>query len=198
MNRDEAINLIINSKMPDVVMALAGQESSKQIAERLGLKASVVSCLAPFFEIDRTPVFRRLREKALKRSKHINHAYSGNALQCFKNLVNGGVKPSDAVKQVAVNFDISVDTAASIVKWAMDDFKNKKIEESKESREVIENIRNDYDSLLGQGYNKTQAIRKLSESYRYDAYTIIRKLKGFIPKNNYEGGRKPKLEEPSA
>jgi hypothetical protein len=198
MNREEAIKLIVDSKMPDIVMALAGQESSKVIGERLGIRTPVVSSLAPFFGIDRTQVFKAAKKKALKQTKHINHAYMGSALQCFKNLVKGGVKPSEAVNQVSVNFDISVDTATSIVKWAMDDFfKNKKIEESKESREVTEQIRQGYDSLLGQGYNKSQAMRKLSDSYRYDVYTIRRKLKGFIPKNNYKGGRKPKLEEPT-
>jgi 4-alpha-glucanotransferase len=176
MNREEAIKLIVDSKMPDIVMALAGQESSKVIGERLGIRTPVVSSLAPFFGIDRTQVFKAAKKKALKQS----------------------VKPSEAVNQVSVNFDISVDTAASIVKWAMDDFfKNKKVEESKESREVTEQIRQGYDSLLRQGYNKSQAMRKLSDSYRYDVETIRRKLKGFIPKNNYKGGRKPKLEEPT-
>jgi hypothetical protein len=198
MNRDDAIKLIMASKLPDVLMALVGDESSREIGERLGVKASVVASFAPFFGIDRTQVLKASKQKAFHKNKHINHAHSGNALQCFKNLVRGGVTPSDAVKQVSINYDISVDAAASIVKWAIDDFKNKKIEASRESTRVTEKIRSQYDAFLGEGYNKTQACQKLADLYQYDVYTIKRKLKGFIPANDYQGGRPPKKENPTA
>ena len=69
MKRDEAIKLIIDSKMPDVVMALVGQETSKAIGERLGIRTPVVSCLATFFGIDRTQVFKAAKEKALAKAR---------------------------------------------------------------------------------------------------------------------------------
>jgi hypothetical protein len=198
MNRDEAIKLIVASKLPDVLMALVGDESSREIGERLGVKTTDVGRFATFFGIDRTQVLRRMKSSSHKQTKHIHHAYLGNALRCFKDLVRGGVTPSDAVKQVSINYDISVDTAASIVKWAMVDFKNKKIEASRESTRVSEKIRSQYNSLLGEGYNKSQACQKLADLYQYDVYTIKRKLKGFIPANDYQGGRPPKKEEPTA
>jgi hypothetical protein len=198
MNRDEAIKLIVASKLPDVLMALVGEESSREIGERLGVKTTDVGRFATFFGIDRTQVLRRMKSSTHQQNKHIHHAYLGNALQCFKDLVKGGVTPSDAVKQVSINYDISVDTAASIVKWAMDDFKNKKIEASKSSRDVVDKIRSQYNSLLGEGYNKSQACQKLADLYQYEVCTIRLHLKGFIPTNHYQGKRPPKKENPTA
>ena len=122
MNRDEAIKLISDSQLPDIVMALATDAATPEIAQKFNASPSLVMPLGTYLKIDRKGAKRKAWRKGTAACKARS---SGKPLDAFKELVKGGVAPSEALNQVSRNFDIPLDVMAGIVKKALNDFEER-------------------------------------------------------------------------